>query len=124
MEERIAMMNRFMILLVASLVLAAPRSALAFPTVSGTFDTVDDVEIQQVTSCGSFCLAHTIVSVTGIPRGQTTPTTQSFDFDIQADLAAHCQRLAMVAMAKPGTYRFGIGTNSGGGACRLTLVSP
>lgn len=119
------MMNRFTIFLAASLVFAAPRAALAFPTVSWTFDTVDDVQIQQVTSCGTFCLAHTILSVTGIPRTQTTPTTVSFDFQIQADLAAHCQRLAMVAMAKPGKYRFGIGTDTtNGGACRLTLVNP
>lgn len=81
-------------------------------------------------SCSASCFLHTVIVVTGIRRGQSTPVTLSFDFGDQADIATHCQRLAMVAMAKPGKYRFSIGVDtftgasSGKGACSLTLVSP
>lgn len=126
----IATMNRFTILLAASLMFAAVPSALAI-TASTTFDTVDGAEIQQLSSCGaSGCFPQaTMLLVTGILGGQTTPTTRSFDFGFQADLAAHCQRLAMIAMAKPGKYRFAIGAdnfNRGtpSAACRLAIVNP
>lgn len=125
----IAMMNRITILLAASL--AFPSSALANATASTVFDTVDNAEIQQLSTCGTLgCFpAATMLLVTGILQGQTTPTAHSFDFGFQADLAAHCQRLAMIAMAKPGKYRFAIGAdNSNRGApsaaCRLAIVNP
>jgi hypothetical protein len=123
------MMNRFAILFAAPLIFVAPRPALASATVSSVFDTVDGAEIQQFSPCTSAGCARTSLLVTGILRGQTTPITVLFDFGFQADLAAHCQRLAMVAMAKPGKYRFGIGAdnsnqNDPGGACRLTLITP
>lgn len=124
----IATMNRFTILLAASLMFAAVRSALAI-TASITFDTVDGAEIQQLSACTSAGCARTSLVVTGILRGQTTPGTRTFDFGFQADLAAHCQRLAMIAMAKPGKYRFAISADNNNpsvpsGACNLTLVSP
>jgi hypothetical protein len=127
-EERIAMTNRFTILFAASLIFAAPRPALAV-TAFAVFDTVDGVELDQVDSCQGGCFVHTVVVVTGIRRGQSTPTSQSFDFGDKVDIAAHCQRLAMVAMSKPGKYRFGIGadtfiTQNGHGACSLTLINP
>lgn len=126
------MMNRLAILLAVPLVFVAPRSALANASAGTVFDTVDGVELDQIDSCLSTCFIHTIVIVTGIRSGRSTPNTLSFDFADKADIAAHCQRLAMVAMSKPGKYRFGIGvdgTNSdpgapGHGACSLTLVTP
>lgn len=127
------MMNRFTIVFAAPLIFAAPRPALASAVASAVFDTVDGVELQQASSCiPSFgCWTHTFVVVTGIRHGQSTVVTQSWDFGDQADVAAHCQRLAIVAQAKPGKYLFGIGAdtnfntvNHGNGACRLTLVNP
>src|SRR5262249_20356620 len=107
-EERIAMTNRFMLLFAAPLIFAAPRPALANATAGTVFDTVDGVELDQIDSCPfSTCFIHTIVIVTGIRSGHSTPNTLSFDFADKADVAAHCQRLAMVAMSKPGKYRFG-----------------
>jgi hypothetical protein len=127
------MTNRFTILLAAPLILAAPRPALAFASPSTIFDTVDGVTIFQgsVCSSGIGCFTHTFIDVTGIRKGQTTVSTVEFDFGDQAPVAAHCQRLATVAMAKPGKYRFGIGAdinfnsvNHGNGACNLTIVAP
>lgn len=129
------MTNRFVIMLAVPLLFAAPSPALADATASTVFDTVDSVELNQRDLCvnGSTCFIHTIVVVTGILGGASTSTSRSFDFVDKADIAAHCQRLAMVAMSKPGKYRFGIGADGtfsppfgapGHGACRLTLVSP
>jgi hypothetical protein len=122
------MMNRLMIVLVVPLILAVPRPALA-ASATAVFDTVDSVELDQVDDCNGGCFIHAVVVVTGIRKGQTTPTTQSFNFGDKGDMAVHCQRLAMVAMSKPGKYRFGIGadvniTQNGHGACSLTLVNP
>lgn len=126
------MMNRFTILVVALLIFAGPRSAVASASASVVFDTVDAMNLGQSSSCNSSgCWTHTTLFVTGILKGQSTPTSRLFDFGDQADIAAHCQRLAMVVMAKPGKYRFGIGTdenfnsvNHGNGACSLSLVTP
>lgn len=126
------MANRFMLLCAALLIFVAPRPALADASASTVFDTVDGVELDQVGMCDFGCVTHTIVRVTGIRSGHSTPNTVSFDFVDKADIAAHCQRLAMLAMSKPGKYQFGIGadgtftseTTVGHGACSLTLVNP
>lgn len=128
------MMNRFTSLFVAPLIFVAPRPALADATAATVFDTVDSVELDQRENCPtspSACFTHTIVIVTGILSGRSTPNTRSFNFVDKADIAAHCQRLAMLAMSKPGKYRFGIGSDGpfpggsrGNGACSLTLVNP
>lgn len=127
------MMNRFPILVAALLIFAGAPSAVAGASASAVYDTVDAVSLGQSVSCTSSlgCWTHTTLSVTGILKGQTTPTSRLFDFGDQAEIAAHCQRLAMIVMAKPGKYRYGIGTdefftsvNHGNGACSLTLVNP
>lgn len=130
------MTTRFTLLLAAPLTFVAPRSVLADATAGTMFDTVDSVELNQRELCSggiSTCSTHTIVAVMGIRSGRSTPDTRSFDFVDKADIAAHCQRLAMVAMSKPGKYRFGIGSDGtfapnfgvpGHGACSLTLVNP
>jgi hypothetical protein len=131
-EERIAMANRFMLLCAALLIFVAPRPALADASAGTVYDTVDGVELDQVEICVFGCVTHTIVKVTGIRTGHSTPSTLSFDFVDKADIAAHCQRLAMLAMSKPGKYQFGIGADgtpssaatAGHGACSLTLVNP
>jgi hypothetical protein len=95
-------------LALASLTFVAPRPAAA--AVTHTFDTVDAVEIVN----GSDTLV-----VTGILVGQTTPTTLSFYF-----VGVRCERLAVIAMSKPGKFRFGIGSSGGSGSCKLILQTP
>jgi hypothetical protein len=134
MTAMTAMTNRSTILLTALLIFAAPQPALADAHIDAVFDAVDGVDLRQgVVGTSAFGLrVHTFVDVTGIRQGQSTVVTQSFDFGEQPDVAAHCQRLAMVAVAKPGKYRFGIGAdtnfsssvNHGMGACNLKLVAP
>jgi len=105
-------------LLLGSLSLAAPRpAAAAAPTV--TFDTVDAVEINNGTNSTA-----TFIVVTGILAGASTPTTMSFTFGTTTAIGLHCERLAMIAIAKPGKYQFAIGSNSSSAACRLILRTP
>ena len=100
---------------IASLTFVAPRPAAA-ETITRTFETVEAVETHD----GLW------VTVTGILVGQTTPTTHSFVFHPYVDQAGRCERLAVIAMSKPGKYRFSIGwePSSGGGGCKLSLRTP
>jgi hypothetical protein len=124
-------------LVIASLALAAPRPVSADANIQAVYDTVDSVEIKNhdtsgTTNCGvsGFC-THALVVVTGIRAGESTPSTQTFNFGINADMATRCERLAMIAMSKPGKYQFGIGSDAlngaaanGHGDCKLILVTP
>jgi hypothetical protein len=65
------------------------------------FDTVDAVQ----TSASS--LPPTI-RVTGIISGQSSPTTHSFAVGFSsssADVASRCDRLALLALSKPGKFQ-------------------
>lgn len=113
----------------ASLVLAAPRPGAADASILTVFDTVDSVEIQHLPICSSCSGNHSVVVVRGIHSGSSTPTTSSFDFGQDTDIATRCGNLAVIAMSKPGKYQFGIGAdnlNPGGGHgdCKLILVTP
>ena len=100
-------------LAIASSILAAPRPAAA--AITHVFDTVDAVEI-----------SGTAINVTGILAGQTAPTTVMFEF-YDAGRVQRCERLAVLAMSKPGKYQFGIGGPSGPNltpSCKLALRTP
>src|ERR1041384_3187093 len=101
------------------------RRSAADPVIQVVFDTVDSVEVKNQTAC-SGCTSHTLVIVTGIPAGSSTPGTRSFDFVTNLDMATRCEHLAVIAMSRPGKYQFGIGSagESGGqGDCELILVT-
>lgn len=108
-------------LVIASLTFLAPRPAAA--AITHTFDTVDAVEIISPSSND----ANAII-VTGIRTGQTTATTVTFLFGNAVDHARQCERFALIAMAKPGKYRFAIGVHTGGSyygsGCKLIRVNP
>jgi hypothetical protein len=102
-------------LAIASLTFMAARPAAAATT--HTFDTVDALEIEYNSNSGN------IVIVTGILVGQMTPTTHTFAFNGYGDDARQCERFAVIAMSKPGKYRFAIGTMYNKG-CKLILRTP
>lgn len=112
----------------AVLMLAAPLRAFAANSgFRNSFDTIDSVEISNLdVEFGQ----HSFLTVRGILRGQSTPVSLDFDFGTNKDMATRCERLALIAMSKPGKYQFDIGANNSGstdgghGDCRLTLVAP
>jgi hypothetical protein len=116
--KRIAMKHRIATCLVIALSsLAAPRPAAAAAT--DVYDTVDSVELNDG------AVAATLV-VTGIPAGGTIPIATTYSFGGFHDTAMHCQRLAVVAMSKPGKFQFAIATGSPTAphSCKLSLRAP
>lgn len=114
-------------LVIASLALA-PRSSAADPGIQVVYDTVDAVEIKNHDVGSS--TPHALVVVRGIRSGGSVPVTTSFDFGTNKDMATRCERLAVIAMSKPGKYQYGIGsdafngnTDGGHGDCQLILVT-
>jgi hypothetical protein len=124
------MMHRLAIcLVIAAVSLAAPRPAAAVAV--DVYDTVDSVEIDNSNS--SVSGSPPTLQVTGIPAGATTPITRTYTFFASAagvavavDTAMHCQRLAVVAMSKPGKFQFAIGPAPSFTAhgCKLILRTP
>ena len=105
-------------LLLGSLSLAAPRPAAA-AAATVTFDTVDTVELNNGDLTNSV-----FIVVTGILAGESTPTTMSFQFGTATVVGLHCERLAMIAMAKPGKYQLAIGATFSSATCRLIVRTP
>lgn len=106
-------------LVIASLTFLAPRTAAA--AVSYTFDTVDAVEIVRPTTTST-----PDVIVTGIQAGQTTPSSVTFHVN-NADFARDCERLAVIAMSKPGKYQFVLKISASSvdpGGCKLIRRNP
>jgi len=111
-------------LAIASLTFAGPRPAAA-AAIGTVFDTVDAVEINND-------FANATVVVTGLRPGGSVPITVIFTFGnsesaTNIDTAARCERLAVIAMSKPGKFQFAIGSNTGGssgGGCKLILRTP
>jgi hypothetical protein len=108
---------RICLALVAVAVAAGPAAA-AIPV---SFDTVDAVEI--VDAGGS---AGQQVKVTGIVTGAGTPTIVLFSFGSKGDAAARCERMATIAMAKPGKFRLTVSAESSSTVvgCKLTAITP
>lgn len=109
--------------LATCLVIAALTTVSAGPAAAAFgdvifYDTVDAVEFT-----GSAFL------VTGIIQGQSAPSTTSYragSSSSDPERASLCQRLALLAMSKPGKFQFvikdqGSSTNVG---CKLILRAP
>jgi hypothetical protein len=122
-------MRQLAICLAFAAVTLVVRSALAT-----TFDTVDSVQLRTTGSNGS---SHMYLVIQGIPAGGSTSTSQEFDFgnitnstaNQTTELATHCERLALLAMSKPGKFRFAITSNATTNTfpqadCRLTAATP
>ena len=104
---------RFAICLaIASSLFLAPRLAAAD---TFAFDTVDAVE-----------LSGSSITVTGILSGQSSPTTRPFSVS-NAAMLQQCERVALMAISKPGKYQLHIVTYTGSnyvGSCKLILRTP
>jgi hypothetical protein len=121
------MTHRFACCLVIASLALAPRRSAADPGIQVIYDTVDAVEIKNHDFGGNI---HALVVVRGIRAGGSVPVTSSFDFGTNKDMATRCERLAVIAMSKPGKYQFGIGSDAissnpdgGHGDCELILVT-
>lgn len=114
-------------LVIASSSLAAPRPAAAAAT--DVYDTVDSAEVNNADS--NFGNNPTL-TVVGIPAGGTTPFSRTYFFSgplspATLDTAMHCQRLAVIAMSRPGKFQFAIGPGPSSGSahgCKLILRAP
>lgn len=113
---------------IASLAFVAPRAAAAPPPITHLFDTVDAVQLYFEEIGGNH---YPALVVRGIRAGASTPTTTVFYFSISAsdrELSARCERLALMAVAKPGKLKLGIGATGTsslfGHTCQLLQVSP
>jgi hypothetical protein len=89
-------------IILASLAFAAPRLVAASDAfLQVTFNTVDSVEIKDSgDGCAGGCV--TIVTVRGIPVGAQNASTGTFNFGPNFDVARRCEKLALIAMSKPG----------------------
>ena len=117
------MRHRFVIgLVVCASTFTVPRHGAASIEPTTTFDTVDAVELQNE------CCNVVNLVVTGILAGGSTPTTRTFAFAnnsaIDAAPALRCERFAVIAMSKPGKYRFAVGALGTAGVCKLILRTP
>lgn len=114
------MTHRLACLALASLIFLAPRPAAAAP-VTQTFDTVDTVELKLS--------GYYTFIVSGILVGQTTTSTLTFQVS-NSSIWEQCQRFAVIAMDKPGKYRFAVvgDLNSNNiyfvNSCKLILRAP
>lgn len=72
-----------------------------FANTPAVYETVDAVEV-----------AGGVITVTGITVGHSTPTTLVYEVDGDScggrsvEAAARCDRLALLAMSKPGKFQF------------------
>jgi hypothetical protein len=117
---------------VALLMVVVPQIVAANVSVplQVTFDSVDFVEIRNEDTCDGCSRSFAFVVVRGVVSGHGTPSTNVFNFGTNKDMATRCERLATIAMTKPGKYQFSIGADSsssadgGHGHCQLSLVAP
>ena len=92
---------------IAAFTFEAPRPAAAAAGDTTTYDTVDAIEVQADQ-----------IKVTGIISGQGDPTTRLYKIVSSptavsgaepTDVAAsRCDRLALLAMSKPGKFQFAV----------------
>ena len=68
----------------------------------------------------------TVIEVTGIVVGQSAPSTVSYSIATTDVAASRCDRLALLAMSKPGKFQFGMVDESFGDhfSCKLIVRTP
>ncbi len=82
---------------IAAFTFGQPLSAMADPGPITTYDTVDAVGVRG-----------NVITVTGIISGQGAPTTTTYSTSGGDPTAARCDRLALLAMSKPGKFQFAV----------------
>jgi hypothetical protein len=123
-------MHRLVLCLVfAASTLSTPRRATA--AVTDVYDTVDSVELTQSQFVAGSRVSTLVLR--GILTGENAPVVRTYRFIQSGEgvdglaAAMHCQRLAVLAMSKPGKFQFAIhapNINTSAGGCRLSLVAP
>jgi hypothetical protein len=98
--------------LIASLIMVAALAAPAAANQDVTFETVDEVS-------RGFFAGGLELQIGGVPQGQSEPFllhafVESFG-GVLEDLATNCERMALLAMSRPGRYLLRITTIGGGG---------
>ena len=112
-------MSRHLIsLVVAGIVAFSSRLALA----DVSYDTVEAV---QASTIGS----NVAIQISGIVSGESTPTTTTYfvrPSTSGTDLGSRCDRMALLAMSKPGKFQLVL-VGPGGSSfsnCKLVLRTP
>ena len=112
-------MSRHLIsLVVAGIVMLSSRLTLA----DVAYDTVDAVQTSTVGS-------NAAIQISGIVSGDSTPTTTTFILRPSSsgtDQANRCDRMALLAMSKPGKFQFVL-VGPGGSTfsnCKVILRTP
>ena len=101
------------VLVVAALVIPPAVTQAGTGSLTYTFATVDGVKV-----------IDKLIYVTGIQVGASTPTEIPASF-ADSSAAERCDRLALIAMSKPGKYQFSIlNPSSGTYYCDLSVVTP
>jgi hypothetical protein len=105
-------------LLISLLVVVADKSAAADGT-PVVYDTVDSLQLR----------GFSIIRVTGIISGEGAQSVHDYSLIsgsvTSPEYAARCDRLALLAMSKPGKYQFTLTALSGGSfGCSLTVRAP
>ena|ERR1041384_621210 len=106
-------------LVLASLAILSPRPAAADGTPI-VYDTVDALQLRN----------NNVIRVTGIISGQGASSTTDYNLISgsvgSVDYAARCDRLALLAMSKPGKFQFVITSTGGfsGFYCQLIVRTP
>jgi len=106
--------------IVACLVISAFIAAVTAPASAGTvinYDTVDAIETN----------GSQAVRVTGVIAGQGVSSTTVYSLagvGSNTDVAARCERFAMLAMSKPGKFQFAVVNVDFGHECKLIARNP
>ena len=82
---------------IAAFTVGGPLPAMAATSGTTAYDTIDAVEV-----------VDTFITVTGIISGQGAPTTTTYVVVGGTESAARCDRLALLALTKPGKYQFAV----------------
>jgi hypothetical protein len=96
-----------------------PAAAATFANDSAVYDTVDAIEVLKESST----IADGI-KVTGIISGQSAPSELSYVIAGPTDHPARCERLALLAMSKPGKFQLALLRVDGGFTCKLIVRTP
>jgi hypothetical protein len=99
---------------IVAVTVGGPLPAMAATSDTTTYDTIDAVEV-----------VGSVITVTGIISGQGAPTTTTYTVLGGTESAARCDRLALLAMAKPGKFQFAVVTQLGDEvSCKLIVRTP
>ena len=99
-----------------------PAAADTYAYSSAVYDTVDAIEVRGLNW----------ITVTGIIAGQGAPSTLTYQLEggsyAGTDAAARCDRLALLAMSKPGKFqlvmKYGYLSGLDAFSCKLIVRTP